>query len=924
MLVSSFLSTWALLTCRVLLFFIRADFHNPEDPNDTSFDPHPTYYPVVELEYPNSDACERYILLQPKDKDHYNPILDFEKSLYTIIEHYLTPAQQALFGTIPNESLIDVPSPPPSPSPSPPNSRASTSSHKSSGSLSSLTSLSDEEAPTPAPARCVNYLRALQRAIHRQDGPLFIKTAEQINAILRSFKYPKLPDDPFAEPPRNCLKSYVESWTEKGLPQKVLMRIIEENYQRCVGPNVQSLRRYEAFTSAVYGELTPSLVHEIVTVTKLNENSLFLDLGSGVGNVVVQASLQTGCRSYGIELMPSPARVAREMVEQFRIRCRMWGVRCGEIEVEEGDMLKSRKVDELIKEADVVLVDNKVFEESLNEALKPKFLDLKEGAIVVSLAPFAPVNARLTERNLDDITSAIFDVTERPYYPGAVSWGNGGGYYYLHRVDRLDAIATLGPNGIFSSYITVWRYIFHGRELVEEGCKQHPEIAFKIPTLFGWLVVVNSGEMFEEIKRASEEDLSVLDLFEEVLLENERSAVQKTLQTDYTISPTIHRNPYHIDVVRGPLTRNIGARFDDVRDELRHAFNHYISPRDDWLEVPNVIKAIQNIVVRTSNRFFVGLPLCRNEDWCDLNLEFAINVMINGTLIGFFPEVLHPIVGRIFSNRKRSLRRAVRHLTPIFDERFAMEREHGSNWPGKPNDLISWLIDSCAKNGEDWQKGSYEDLALRVIAVNFVAIHTTSQAFTQALFHLAANPQIVEPLREEVRTTVEREGEWSKLAMVQMRLLDSFMKESQRRVGVSPTGMNRKTRKDYRFSSGVVIPAGTTVGVAAYHLHHSEEAYPAPYSFIPRRFADLRDKEGEAIKHHMVTPTTNWVTFGAGKHACPGRFFAVNEIKALLVHVLMNYDVKLKDGNEFPPEICFAGFVTPNSKAKLLFRKRRT
>ena len=89
----------------------------------------------------------------------------------------------------------------------------------------------------------------------------------------------------------------------------------------------------------------------------------------------------------------------------------------------------------------------------MNEALKPKFLDLKEGAIVVSLAPFAPVNARVTERNvrfcipksaelvlilfqLDDITSAIFEVTERPYYPGAVSWGNGGGQYYIHRVDR--------------------------------------------------------------------------------------------------------------------------------------------------------------------------------------------------------------------------------------------------------------------------------------------------------------------------------------------------------------------------------------------------------------------------------------------------------------------------------------------------------
>lgn len=81
-------------------------------------------------------------------------------------------------------------------------------------------------------------------------------------------------------------------------------------------------------------------------------------------------------------------------------------------------------------------------------------MDLKEGAIVVSLKPFvSSLNARVTERNVsalhirfrhfhlmrisqvDDI-SAIFDVVERPYRSGSVSWGSGGGSYYLHKVDR--------------------------------------------------------------------------------------------------------------------------------------------------------------------------------------------------------------------------------------------------------------------------------------------------------------------------------------------------------------------------------------------------------------------------------------------------------------------------------------------------------
>ncbi|KAJ3751202.1 DOT1-domain-containing protein [Lentinula detonsa] len=410
-------------------------FRNPVDPDDRSFEP--DNCPYVDLEYPNNAATERFILLAPKDKDHYNPIMDLEKTIYTIVDYYLTPDQRALVGNVPSDLLTDALSPPPSPTPSPPNSCAS---HASSSSMSSLTSL-DSSSPSSSPHFRVNYCRAIQRAINTQNGPLFLKTVKKINSLFSIFKYPTPPSDPFERVPKNSLKEQVAAWSNNGgLPTKVLMRILDENYQRCVGPNISKLRKYEAFTSKVYGEILPSLVHELLSLSKLNQDSLFMDLGSGVGNVVVQAALQTGCKSYGIELVEGPAQVAKEMAEQFKTRCRMWGVACGEIELEEGDMLESARVAELLPKADVILVDNKVFEEKLNEALRPKFLDLKEGAIVISLKPFVSslngLNARVTERNVDDI-SAIFDVTERPYYPGSVSWGNSGGSYYVHRVDRV-------------------------------------------------------------------------------------------------------------------------------------------------------------------------------------------------------------------------------------------------------------------------------------------------------------------------------------------------------------------------------------------------------------------------------------------------------------------------------------------------------
>ncbi|RPD59337.1 DOT1-domain-containing protein [Lentinus tigrinus ALCF2SS1-7] len=459
----------------------KAYFKNPHDPDDMSWEPHPTKYPVAELEYPNNGASERFILLVPKDPQHYDPIMCLESSLHAMVKHYLTPAQQALFGTIPSKDLVDdvdvdssdgkfdLPS---SDAPSPPSSEVSTPSSESScsslssqsslstlfsacsissaSSLRSITALSTyAKSPDCRAPPSVDYLRLLRRAIKKHDGPLFLQVMDAINALICLLKYPPLPLDPFEETTsRNVFREAVKSW--KCMPADVVQRLVEEVYQRAVGPNIDMLKRYEAFSSEVYGELMPMFVSDIFRATGLSESSLFLDLGSGVGNVVLQATLETGCRSFGIEVMPGPAEIARSQLEQFRTRCRMWGVRMGEVELEEGDMLKSAKVDQLVKEADVVLVNNKVFLEPLNEALRQKFLDLKEGAIVVSLKCLmgsgrsSTRNSRerssspaLKERNLDDI-GEIFTVTAHSYSPGSVSWGGGGGEYFLQRMNRED------------------------------------------------------------------------------------------------------------------------------------------------------------------------------------------------------------------------------------------------------------------------------------------------------------------------------------------------------------------------------------------------------------------------------------------------------------------------------------------------------
>lgn len=59
----------------------------------------------------------------------------------------------------------------------------------------------------------------------------------------------------------------------------------------------------------------------------------------------------------------------------------------------------------------------------------------------------------------------------------------------------------------------------------------------------------------------------------------------------------------------------------------------------------------------------------------------------------------------------------------------------------------------------------------------------------------------------------------------------------------------------------------------------------------------------------------------AGAHACPGRFFAANELKLMLAHIVTHYDVKMVNGVR-PDNRHFGGSCVPDPKGEVMFRKR--
>jgi cytochrome P450 len=79
--------------------------------------------------------------------------------------------------------------------------------------------------------------------------------------------------------------------------------------------------------------------------------------------------------------------------------------------------------------------------------------------------------------------------------------------------------------------------------------------------------------------------------------------------------------------------------------------------------------------------------------------------------------------------------------------------------------------------------------------------------------------------------------------------------------------MGRYTLKPFTFSNGVTVPAGIMVTGHARGVHHDSESYDNPDVFMPWRFSEIRDEEGEGTKHQLVAVANNFINFGHGRHA---------------------------------------------------------
>lgn len=193
------------------------------------------------------------------------------------------------------------------------------------------------------------------------------------------------------------------------------------------------------------------------------------------------------------------------------------------------------------------------------------------------------------------------------------------------------------------------------------------------------------------------------------------------------------------------------------------------------------------IIARLSSRIFLPEPLCHDPEWLDIAVNYTVDFFTAAFVLRMWPKPLRPLV-HWFLPQTRKCRQQVAKATRLIEPELKRRRKAKAEAlaaglpPPKPVDALTWMETAAASEGVEynyvWGQLNY----------SLGAIHTTSMTFVYVMYDLIERPEYIDILREEIETYWKPGDILTKSVLYNLKLMDSFMKESQR---LSPVTLSK-------------------------------------------------------------------------------------------------------------------------------------
>ncbi|GAB1314337.1 hypothetical protein MFIFM68171_04547 [Madurella fahalii] len=493
-----------------------------------------------------------------------------------------------------------------------------------------------------------------------------------------------------------------------------------------------------------------------------------------------------------------------------------------------------------------------------------------------------------------------------------------------NKLDKVGVPSGILPwtRAVFGSWTAFARNTHEG---YKKYCKQGRP--FALPTIWtGKAIVVVPQSTLHLTNRPDSELIAFWALVENIQLPYfipDREVIEKVI---------------HFEVSRKDLTqRNVNRQLAPTAEELEVCFRTLWGDSKEWKTV-NGWDMSGQIIARVALRTLLGYPACRNEEILKATQQFANALFAAAAIINCMPPRLRPILGPILAMpTKRYRARYQRAVEPLIRERILLWEQHEKTGEGElPSDFIQWIIPRAAQHGPQHLDPS--KICYRLLALNTMFIFAMSYVFSHCVIDICASPErkrFMDGMAAECKAvTAKYEGGLaSKEAVEKLYRVDSAIRESMRLSDVGAVSLPRDVvgNTPLDLGNGIICPPGTRLMYPTQPIHVDPDLWQDPLRFDAFRFSDPFEedagspqltKEGGTKKEreNLVDLTTNFLAWGYGKKACPGRWYAGQTIKQALAYMVMNYEIELV--GEPPKRKALLNMMVPPTDVKLRFRRR--
>ncbi|KAF9400531.1 hypothetical protein BGX21_004081 [Mortierella sp. AD011] len=389
------------------------------------------------------------------------------------------------------------------------------------------------------------------------------------------------------------------------------------------------------------------------------------------------------------------------------------------------------------------------------------------------------------------------------------------------------------------------------------------------------------------------------------------------------------------EVVRDTISPNLSLFTPRIVEQLEKNLEKELGncPKEEGGKfVAKPILVLQEMVANAMANVFVGPEIAKSREVINTFITATADfgrVLGNGERrMSFWRAFTRRANYKVFNPLQIHVRILVEASTPVILERRRLEaeaNEKGEKWE-RPDDILQKLLDNFDKYGFV----DLEDVCGHLMILILASVHTTTDTSTNLLYYMAAYPEYLDKLYEEQQQVLdavqaEREKERQELikkgepidedldpahdrdlsaaTIKRMVHMDSFVREVFRFRTERLTLIHR-ARKNIRLSSGVTISKGSSVIINMRSAHQSPDQGEDVAEFRPWRFVG---KPKAATK-----AGSDFLPFGMGKHACPGRFLAIQELKTIGVLMISKYSkIEIEDPSK-AMKILRSRIGTPN------------